>query len=633
LEFTVNSWVVANDVLEWDIYKDGSSTPIDSGTLTKNGTGIYATAKTNKLGPTGVYIVKGHLAGHNDWLTYTIDVTRTGVIGTEPPSGCSVVAYKVDENNKPLAGATLTLQQDGGGDIPRVYTAVSDKDGVVTFLNVESGTYGMSETIAPSGYTGSDDEYTIVVDGDVITDITEGRNKPKDYEPVTFVNKKNTAPTKKVVVYKDDEDGKPLAGATLRMDGKNEDDKACVYDEKSDNKGNVEFNVEYGTYTLSEFAAPSGYTGSSDNYKILVTANGVYDITKGTGNAAVPYEPVTFVNKKSSSSGGPTQTLTALKKDENGALLADATIRMSGKNEDGKALVYDAKSNSQGVVTFVVEYGEYTMTEHAAPAGYNATDDSYKIKVTKDGVYNTTDASTTTTTSQLVAYQPVTFVNRKIPGLNKDDHFAYMQGYPDGTFGPSLNMTRAEAVIMFSRLLNESMNLDKDYKSNYYPDINLNSWFANQVCYMHQLGVLAHYSRDGSFRPNEPVTRAEFATLAAHFDSLVLTDTNKFSDVADDHWAVKFINSASAKGWIVGYEDGTFRPEANISRDEVVTLVNRILERAADEAYLTANAGKLPRDYSDISSKNWSFLHVMEASIGHDFTMEGGKEKWTKVYD
>ena len=174
--------------------------------------------------------------------------------------------------------------------------------------------------------------------------------------------------------------------------------------------------------------------------------------------------------------------------------------------------------------------------------------------------------------------------------------------------------------------------MSDDYRNNYYPDIKPTDWYANQVCYMQQLGVLGDYSRDGYFRPNTPVTRAEFATLAAHFDNLTLTDTNNFTDVPSDHWAVKYINSAAAKGWITGYTGGTFKPEANITRAEVVTLVCRMLDRYADSEYLTVNANSLPRKYPDLTSGHWAYLQIMEASTGHDYIKEGIEENWTAVY-
>lgn len=322
-------------------------------------------------------------------------------------------------------------------------------------------------------------------------------------------------------------------------------------------------------------------------------------------------------------------TVTAWKTDEKGAPLAGATLRMEGVNEADERRTYSAVSDARGLVTFEVETGAYTLYEYAAPAGYNATDDRYHLFVWDVGPYIDRGADW-----NQERYQPVTFVNSKIPELNKKDHFSYMAGYPDGNFGASRNMTRAEAVVMFSRLLNESMALDKDYRNNAYPDVTRDAWYAGPVGFMQQLGVLADYTRGGaSFRPDEPVTRAEFATLAAHFDNLALTDANKFTDVANDHWAVKYINSAAAKGWIVGYNDNTFKPESNITRAEVVALVNRILERSADESYVISNASKLPRSYADVDRSHWAYFPIIEASIGHDYIKQGAAEAWTAVYD
>jgi len=147
---------------------------------------------------------------------------------------------------------------------------------------------------------------------------------------------------------------------------------------------------------------------------------------------------------------------------------------------------------------------------------------------------------------------------------------------------------------------------------------------------MHNAFLLADYSRDGRFRPNEPVTRAEFATLASHFENLMLTDTNIFPDVPDDHWAVKYINSAAARGWILGYPDGTFGPDNYITRAEVVTLVNRVLDRQGDVAFITAHEATLPRTYTDLPTSHWAYSGIMEASIGHNYMRELDIEYWTE---
>ena len=318
------------------------------------------------------------------------------------------------------------------------------------------------------------------------------------------------------------------------------------------------------------------------------------------------------------------------KVDENGNPLAGAVIQLipdSSYTQSASVISHEKTTSSAVYVSFSVPDGYYILSEKHAPAGYNIADEKYYINITQNGVF-LVDLATKNTRK----YETVTFVNKKIPSLNKDDHFAFMQGYPGGTFMPDRNMTRAEAVVMFSRLLTESMNNANNYKNSYYPDVPSTAWYANEVGYMQSLGVLADYSRDRNFRPNDSVTRAEFATLAAHFDNLTLTNTNSFPDVANNHWAVKYINSAAAKGWIQGYPDNTFKPEAYITRAEIVTLVGRMLDRSADSTYLTTNKASLPRTYTDLSTTHWAYLAIMEASTGHDYSKDSTGEHWTRTY-
>ena len=318
------------------------------------------------------------------------------------------------------------------------------------------------------------------------------------------------------------------------------------------------------------------------------------------------------------------------KVDENGNPLAGAVIQLvpdRSSPQNPLLETVERTTGSDGYAWFNALYGDYILSEKQAPAGFNATDEKYNISITANGIYISVP-------THLQPYSMVTFVNKKIPELNRDDHFAFMQGYPAGTFLPGKDMTRAEAVVMFSRLLSEKMNLSLDYRNNFYPDIKPEIWYANQVGYMQGLGVLADYSRDGKFRPEDPVTRAEFATLATHFANLVIIETNAFTDVPSNHWAVKYINSAAAMGWIEGYADNTFRPEANITRAEVVTIVGRVLNRFANSDYLAANLSLMPRIYSDLSTGHWAYCAIMEASTGHDYYRDGlGYEHWTSTYE
>lgn len=226
------------------------------------------------------------------------------------------------------------------------------------------------------------------------------------------------------------------------------------------------------------------------------------------------------------------------------------------------------------------------------------------------------------------AYSPVTFVNRKAAELNRTDHFAFLVGYTGGTFGPERNMTRAEVTTMFARLLTEQIEADKTY-SNTFTDVPKGYWAANYIGYMQQFGIITGYS-DGSFRPDAPVTRAEFAAIASRFEKLT-EGSKSFTDVPDTYWAARYINFAATRGWVTGYSDGTFKPENTITRAEVAAVTCRLLERSADQNYIRSHLKEL-RTFSDMTESHWAYWYAMEAANGHDYTKSGGSENWSRTY-
>lgn len=226
------------------------------------------------------------------------------------------------------------------------------------------------------------------------------------------------------------------------------------------------------------------------------------------------------------------------------------------------------------------------------------------------------------------AYSPVTFVNRKAAELNRTDHFAFLVGYTGGTFGPERDMTRAEVTTMFARLLTEQIEADKTY-SNTFTDVPKGYWAANYIGYMQQFGIITGYS-DGSFRPDAPVTRAEFAAIASRFEKLT-EGSKSFTDVPDTYWAARYINFAATRGWVTGYSDGTFKPENTITRAEVAAVTCRLLERSADQSYIRSHLNEL-RTFSDVTESHWAYWYAMEAANGHDYTKSGGSENWSRTY-
>ena len=212
--------------------------------------------------------------------------------------------------------------------------------------------------------------------------------------------------------------------------------------------------------------------------------------------------------------------------------------------------------------------------------------------------------------------------------LNTTDHYQYLIGYPDGNFGPNKGMTRAEAATMFTRLLRQRPVKGQRYNAG-LNDIHAGDWYANTVGYAVQRGIVSGYP-DGSFKPNKPITRAEFAAIASRFDALAQGNDIAFSDLAPSHWGYNAIRSAASKGWISGYPDNTFRPEQAITRAEVTAITNRMLNRHADLYWIDAHRGEVIR-FGDVKRGDWYFEPIMEATMGHDFIRDrdGKTEHWT----
>lgn len=211
--------------------------------------------------------------------------------------------------------------------------------------------------------------------------------------------------------------------------------------------------------------------------------------------------------------------------------------------------------------------------------------------------------------------------------LNTADHIVYLNGYVDGTFRPDDNMTRAEAAQMFYNLLN-----DKDVAITVsFSDVASDAWYAEAVNTLASLGMITGVG-DNKYEPDRSITRAEFTAIAMRFADLATGGENVFSDVAEDAWYHDYVVGSIQYGWITGYPDGTFRPENTITRAEVTTIVNRMLGRSADRTFIAEHADEL-RSFSDVANSHWSYYAVMEATNAHDFTKDNGVETWNGLSD
>ncbi len=205
--------------------------------------------------------------------------------------------------------------------------------------------------------------------------------------------------------------------------------------------------------------------------------------------------------------------------------------------------------------------------------------------------------------------------------LNDDDHIKYLIGYEDGTVRPTRYISRAEMATIFYRLLDNQGETDEQI----FRDVQADAWYSVAVNYLGSIGILRGYE-DGTFEPDEPITRAEFATVATRFSKTQSDNECPFNDVSDDYWASSYINTAYENGWIIGYEDGTFKPEQDIKRDEAAAIINRMLDRnPSDETLDPVN-----NPYSDLTEEEWGYNDLMEATIEHEHEYdENGIEIWT----
>ena len=211
--------------------------------------------------------------------------------------------------------------------------------------------------------------------------------------------------------------------------------------------------------------------------------------------------------------------------------------------------------------------------------------------------------------------------------LNTDDHFAYITGYPDGTVRPFNNITREEVATIFYRLLKAEKRNAIAATTNNFSDVEDSRWSNDAISTMTKGGYLVGYE-DGTFRPENYITRAEFVTIVSRFNDTVIKEGTPYTDIAG-HWAESYIITAAKQGWLEGYSDGTFRPDVNITRADAIQIVNRLLVRSVDKDGISADATQ----FKDNAKDSKYYYDILEATNSHEFERAEGEynEKWTKV--
>ena len=232
----------------------------------------------------------------------------------------------------------------------------------------------------------------------------------------------------------------------------------------------------------------------------------------------------------------------------------------------------------------------------------------------------------------VTANYKITYVNgvlKAIEVLNKEIHFNYVIGYTDGTIRPSNNISRAEVATIFFRLLTDEARTQYDKTTSSFSDIKDGAWCCRAIATLTNMGIIKGYT-DGTFRPNADITRAELATIIARFAKLDV-NTKTFSDITG-HWAQKNIELAAGNGWINGYEDGTFRPNNNITRAETFAMINRVLDRQTESVSDLLPTSEMNMWSDNLNENAWYYKDVQEATNYHKCDRVGDSvyEKWTE---
>lgn len=521
----------------------------------------------------------------------------------------AVVNFLADPNgtvSKDGATQVFTLKKGEDGKYsdsvtPANVTPIPNENFVFDIWTKDNGETGVNPFVAQTLNGGDKVTYTAHFAADKIGSENKPDNIPDKYQAV--------------VTYK-------VVGGTWK-DGKT-DDQVQVFTLKTKNK-------ETGVWEDANPAPVLGETiptGMISSYSRTASQSWDKDITKDTKvTESVTY---TYTFTKGSSGGGgssSTHYYISLKKvdAQDGEALSGAKF---GLYLDGKQIA-TATSDRNGIVRFSMGSSNYrSLTDKSnlycqeltAPEGYKLSNE--KIAVSKKNV------STSSSTSDKNA-KTVKNSRSKTPSmLNGEDHFAYIVGYPDKTVHPQSSITRAEVATIFFRLLTEETRTANATKTNKYADVSSDKWYNQAVSTLSAMGIIKGDSR-GNFNPNAPITRAEFAAIAARFDKTEDVAAASFGDVAM-HWAKPEISVAANNGWINGYTDGTFHPDSKITRAEAMAMINRVLQRLPESKADLLDGMIQWSDNADTSK--WYYLAVQEATNSHYYELKANQhEKWTKL--
>ena len=421
--------------------------------------------------------------------------------------------------------------------------------------------------------------------------------------------------------------------------------------------GTYQVDEDGGKYYISEMKPGETLTitytytpteaGTLTN-KVEVTADNLPDGEKPSDEVTVEVtpEPVSSltVNKSLAQVNG--SDYTGGKVSVGDKLTYTIQVTNTGNTTLSRVTVEDSLWNDgdsiqvDGQLAYVADGGTYTIKHEIAPDDMVTITYTYIVLRSDAGdtltntATVTTDGGTTGEDTTETPVKPVPPIRPPVdpdkPELNTEDHYAYIVGYPDGNVKPEGNITRAEVATIFFRLLTDESRNEFWSQTNNYSDVSEDAWYNNAVSTLSNAGIIDGYE-DGTFKPDGNITRAEFATIAVRFFEATYDGGDLFSDIAG-HWAQDYINEAANAGIVDGYPDGTFQPQQLITRAEAMTMVNRTIDRHPHEDHLLADMIVWP----DNPETAWYYEQVQEATNSHEYTMNTDDEQnpyeiWTEL--
>ena len=673
-------------------------TPLPPNVTDDDGDGILTVsglAPNKDVVITATYTVVATDAGATFQNTVTVSDGTTSETPDEPPevtvsnpnvSINKTVSGMSGADNRAVEGdaLTYTISVKNSGNT-KLDVAVSDDmwtagkvnsaelDG--TTINVSSGSYtisgldvGESKSITYTYTVTAEDVTNGTIDNAATADINEDGTPDAKHEittptgePSLIVDKTASEETVQV--------GAPITYTIeVKNDGYSVMNNVVVRDTlwtedteltaTGDVTGTYQVDEDGGKYYISEMKPGQTLTitytytpteaGTLTN-KVEVTADNLPDGEKPSDEVTVEVtpEPVSSltVNKSLAQVNG--SDYTDGKVSVGDKLTYTIQVTNTGNTTLSGVTVEDSLWNDEdaiqvdGELAYVADGGTYTIKREIAPDDMVTITYTYTVlrsdagdTLTNTATVTTPDGGTTGEDTTETPVKPVPPIRPPVdpdkPELNTEDHYAYIVGYPDGNVKPEGNITRAEVATIFFRLLTDESRNEFWSQTNNYSDVSEDAWYNNAVSTLSNAGIIDGYE-DGTFKPDGNITRAEFATIAVRFFEATYDGGDLFSDIAG-HWAQDYINEAANAGIVDGYPDGTFRPQQYITRAEAMTMVNRTIDRHPDADHLLDDMIVWP----DNPETAWYYEQVQEATNSHEYTMNTDDEQnpyeiWTEL--